>query len=500
MELLNSELGIVKTISNYQEKCIESFLDYPYSVLNLYIQEEDIEDGYIKDDQIYYIDSITEYNNCNKIKCLLDLSEIESIYFEKFESGYKTIDEIFQMLLLDTEWSFKKSNLTKKRKMITYNLNGLDIIKKICEKFNVKVKFDNVRHIIELVENNFSNFSMSDNNILKKNNDTKKIVTKLIPKGNNLDICSVNNNLNYIENNTYSQKKFTALWQDDTYDNAQDLLEDAKYRLSQVCKPKRTYVIKGSLHIGDSFLYKKENYYVVQSFEYSKNNENNFFIATNNLLNIETSSDKIKEILNFIRLKQKKIDKLIVNEIYSNYICSNKIESKSNDGNYSFISGRDIVINGQRAIVGTDDAVISPLQANKVYINYNNDFKNGVEIGGVITNNNLPILSMKNLILSDEGYIELNNGLVMQCGSIKDIPIQEGSIVDTLIKYKKKFAHKCIFFMVSIDSVDNDNWLASNFSCVSRKNGQETGWFYSKNLTPNKKGNLMDVNYIAIGY
>ncbi len=170
------------------------------------------------------------------------------------------------------------------------------------------------------------------------------------------------------------------------------------------------------------------------------------------------------------------------------------------DGNYTLLWGRDITINGQRALVGTHSHPEPSLTPNKLIVNYNNDFVNGVEIGGKLTNNTFPILSALGLVLDANGYIELNNGLIIQYGSVTGIPIKNGNIVDTPVRYRKRFPHACISFLASIDTVDKNNYLASNFNSVSHTNGQEAGWFYAKNLTNDKFGALMDINYIAIGY
>lgn len=170
------------------------------------------------------------------------------------------------------------------------------------------------------------------------------------------------------------------------------------------------------------------------------------------------------------------------------------------DGNYTLLWGRDITINGQRALVGTHSHPEPSLQPNKLIVNYNNDFANGVEIGGKLTNNTFPILSALGLVLDANGYIELNNGLIIQYGSVTGIPIKNGNIVDTPVRYRKRFPHACISFLASIDTVDKNNYLASNFNSISHTNGQEAGWFYAKNLTNDKFGALMDINYIAIGY
>lgn len=312
MELFNNKMNLLKNITVYEDKCIESSFNYPYRILTLYVKnDEDIDEGYIKDNQLYHIETITKYKDCNKIQCFLDLSELEEIYFEKFEVDYKTIDENFKMLLSNSIWKFKKSNLDFKRNVVVYNSNGIDIIKKICEKFNVYVRFDNINKSIEIVQENKKEIYINKNIILKKSKNKRKIVTRIIPRGNKINIKNINNGLEYIDNNSYSDKVLPTVWYDNSYTKEEDLFKDAIYKLSQICKPKYDYILQGSLNIGDIFTYDGELLYVIQDFKYEKNINNNIYIATNSKINIETTGDKVKEISDFINIKGITSDDLI---------------------------------------------------------------------------------------------------------------------------------------------------------------------------------------------
>lgn len=167
---------------------------------------------------------------------------------------------------------------------------------------------------------------------------------------------------------------------------------------------------------------------------------------------------------------------------------------------YTLLWGRDIVINGGRAVVGTNFNPESPLAPNKMYLNYNNDFKNGVEIAGKITNNGKDILTSLDYKIGSPGFLHLNNGTIIQWGKAFGLNIQDGNVVDSRIWYPKTFPNACVSFIASIDTVDKNNWFSTNFNCISRIDGPSSGWFYAKNLTNEKNGSLMDINWIAIGY
>ena len=66
-------MNLLKNITVYEDKCIESSFNYPYRILTLYVKNDEyIDEGYIKDNQLYHIEAITKYKDCNKIQCILD--------------------------------------------------------------------------------------------------------------------------------------------------------------------------------------------------------------------------------------------------------------------------------------------------------------------------------------------------------------------------------------------------------------------------------------------
>lgn len=67
-------------------------------------------------------------------------------------------------------------------------------------------------------------------------------ITRLIPVGKDgLDITSVNNGKNYVENYQYSSKVITAYWEDNRYTVVRDLFDDATERLNYLSKPLKAY-------------------------------------------------------------------------------------------------------------------------------------------------------------------------------------------------------------------------------------------------------------------
>lgn len=59
--------------------------------------------------------------------------------------------------------------------------------------------------------------------------------------GNTVNIASVNNGKEYIENHTYTDKIITLVWRDERYTDPQSLYDDAKKKLDKLCIPTMSY-------------------------------------------------------------------------------------------------------------------------------------------------------------------------------------------------------------------------------------------------------------------
>lgn len=166
---------------------------------------------------------------------------------------------------------------------------------------------------------------------------------------------------------------------------------------------------------------------------------------------------------------------------------------------YTLLWGRDIVINGGRAVVGTNFNPESPLAPNKMYLNYNNDFKNGVEIGGTLTNNGKDVLAIINMMKQESGYLHLTNGMILQWGRLS-ASIANGDTVQATVGFPISFITKCCSVSATITGVDGQGDLASRYNGALKIMNNSYGVFFARNVTPEKWGSSMEISYIAIGY
>lgn len=170
------------------------------------------------------------------------------------------------------------------------------------------------------------------------------------------------------------------------------------------------------------------------------------------------------------------------------------------NGNYTLMWGRDIVINGQRALVGTHSHPEASLQPNKVYLNYNNDFKNGVEIGGKLTNNTFDVLSLISSQKSESGFRKLSDGFMIVWGKV-NINIKDGWIIEGTIPFHTKFPNACFLFNANLEKVDNNDYWTANYTLNSYALDKNGGRVYGLNLQKyiGKQGAIAQISYIAIG-
>ncbi len=186
--------------------------------------------------------------------------------------------------------------------------------------------------------------------------------------------------------------------------------------------------------------------------------------------------------------------------ITTNYAKGGKFIVTDKDNGSTVLWGRDVIINDQRALVGTNASPQSDMIANKLYVNYLGDFKNGTEITGKLTNNTFDVLSSYGIKLDSSGYQKLNNGLIIQWGHVTGLTVRDGKNVDASITYPTQFPNHCLSFVPVVDTVDGNNYWASRFNAIGHINGRTAGWFYAYNWIGQYEGALMDINYVAIGY
>ena len=208
------------------------------------VEEASIRD---RDQQWYLIKQIDAGNETAKIVAQLDLdawkSEMLIGYSNNSATLYATINGI-----IPAGWHFlDKSGLTMQR-TIEGDYTPLEIVDACRDTYGVYFKFDNVSKTITALlpdeAEPLGAFATRDLNLKEINYKGKSndIVTRLYAYGaDGLSFAGINNGMPYVENFAYTDRIICAVWRDDRYTIAENLLADAKKKLSTLAIPTRSY-------------------------------------------------------------------------------------------------------------------------------------------------------------------------------------------------------------------------------------------------------------------
>lgn len=223
---------VVFTISIWDEA-------YPHLV-----EEASIRD---RDQQWYLIKQIDAGNETAKIVAQLDLDAWKSEMLIGYSNNSATLNATINGII-PAGWHFlDKSGLTMQR-TIEGDYTPLEIVDACRDTYGVYFKFDNVSKTITALlpdeAEPLGAFATRDLNLKEINYKGKSndIVTRLYAYGaDGLSFAGINNGMPYVENFAYTDRIICAVWRDDRYTIAENLLADAKKKLSTLAIPTRSY-------------------------------------------------------------------------------------------------------------------------------------------------------------------------------------------------------------------------------------------------------------------
>lgn len=251
LSLYTNDSQIVIANDDYYIRQLASGLDEVVFTISIWdeaypqlVEEASIRD---RDQQWYLIKQIDAGNETAKIVAQLDLdtwkSEMLIGYSNNSATLYATINGI-----IPAGWHFlDKSGLTMQR-TIEGDYTPLEIVDACRDTYGVYFKFDNVSKTITALlpdeAEPLGAFATRDLNLKEINYKGKSndIVTRLYAYGaDGLSFSGINSGLPYVDDFTYSDRVICAVWRDDRYTIAENLLADAKKKLSTLAIPTRSY-------------------------------------------------------------------------------------------------------------------------------------------------------------------------------------------------------------------------------------------------------------------
>lgn len=251
LSLYTNDSQIVIANDDYYIRQMASGLDEVVFTISIWdevypqlVEEASIRD---RDQQWYLIKQIDAGNETAKIVAQLDLdawkSEMLIGYSNNSATLYSTINGI-----IPTGWHFLDNSGLTMQRTIEGDYTPLEIVDACRDTYGVYFKFDNVSKTITALlpdeAEPLGAFATRDLNLKEINYKGKSndIVTRLYAYGaDGLSFASINSGLPYVENFTYSDRIICAVWRDDRYTIAENLLADAKKKLSTLAIPIRSY-------------------------------------------------------------------------------------------------------------------------------------------------------------------------------------------------------------------------------------------------------------------
>ena len=227
---------------HFQVPCLPEYLQL--------LQEE----NYVETKDYEYIikELIEEDNGFFTVWCAANIEEISGELFEVFDCYMKNPQQAYEYCLQQSPaWTvdYHSSDHTALTIQKPMQL-ALDMIREIQEQTNQEIWFDTKNKVLRVYDrmgedNNkwyYSNQLKLQN--LSKQSSTYDYATVLYPIGKDgLDIKWVNNNLPFIENYTYTNKRIVKVWRNDEITVAERLKGAAQDYLDSIAQPKASYKV-----------------------------------------------------------------------------------------------------------------------------------------------------------------------------------------------------------------------------------------------------------------
>ena len=200
-----------------------------------------------KDDE-YVVKELSENSDSfPEIVAALNLEDLEKDIWQTFSVQDVTIDEAARMVLAGTGWTIGECDVTKRRNAGMLQVSSLDVIKNLCTAFMCEPVFDTINKTVSFYSQRGEDkgvYFLNGLNLKKiqKKSSSYDFYTRIIPIGaDGLTIASVNDGKEYLDNHQYSDKVLAYTWKDESYTDAQALMEDAELKLNDLSKPEISY-------------------------------------------------------------------------------------------------------------------------------------------------------------------------------------------------------------------------------------------------------------------
>lgn len=253
LELYDLSHTRVTVLKNHKDASVESELSGDKTLSFLWHQKNKQSiphEFYLRTDRDEFVvkENSKSSNGYRKIVAKLNLETIEGRTWREFAVKNCTAEEAVNYALTDTGWTCSCTvPVERVRNISLTKVNSYEVLEKVQEAFTCEMEFDTFNKVVKVCEQVGSDkgaYFIEGLNLkeLTDSGDTYDYATIIIPIGaDDLSIGSVNGGNNYLENYQYSTKKKSVIWEDSSYTDPQALMDDARYKLNEISKPKRSF-------------------------------------------------------------------------------------------------------------------------------------------------------------------------------------------------------------------------------------------------------------------
>lgn len=198
--------------------------------------------------QHYLIKGINERKSVSTITCELDLD----VFRQRVHRAYQSEDQTLSTLLSDVlpqGWSSEGDELVSEKRTIELeDCTDYDVLQQAMETYGVALRWDTGNRVLQILKPEnmqptgvYLTDELNLTNLCFKGSSSD-FVTRLYPYGKDgLNIVSVNDGVEYVENHDYSDKVISAVWTDSDCTDPTELRDLAVAQLKTLACPTRSY-------------------------------------------------------------------------------------------------------------------------------------------------------------------------------------------------------------------------------------------------------------------
>lgn len=256
LKLLGKNKNPIGLLLNSKDLCIESdlktglkSLSFSFAINDELASKIEGETYIVTDNYEYIVKEINkEKNEWFSVYCKANIEALTGKPHLNFAALESTAADIIRLAILNTGWTVEEvDKITKKRTIRKDIGSAYDIVCDVQKVFMIDIEYDTLNKKVKIYNKKGQDrgvYFTDQLNLrqLKEQSSSYDFITRIIPIGkDDLRVTSVNGGKEYVDNFSYSNKIIAQYWQDKRYTDPQSLLDDAKAKLEEFSKPKRSY-------------------------------------------------------------------------------------------------------------------------------------------------------------------------------------------------------------------------------------------------------------------